>query len=96
MVWEYYGDALIAVGVLTTVLLICALHFLRSSRKRKLTLPLLLGGIGYTLFLIGLVFIRGWDGMGWSLVGFSLYAFGLILYIGVAVYLWLKRRRLST
>ena len=94
--WEYYGDALIAVGVLTTALLICALHFLRSSRKRRLTFPLFLGGIGSTLFLIGLVFIRGWDGMGWSLVGFSLYAFGLILYIGVAIYLWLKQRRLSS
>lgn len=94
--WEYYGDALIAVGILTTALLIGALHFLRSSHKRRLTLPLLITGVGYTLFLIGLVFIRGWDGMGWSLVGFSLYAFGLIIYTFIATYLWFQQRRLES
>ncbi|MCC5893560.1 YesK family protein [Exiguobacterium sp.] len=94
--WEYYGDALIAVGVLTTALLVCALHFLRSSRKRRLTPPLLIAGVGYALFLIGLVFVRGWDGLGWSLVGFSLYALGFLIYIAVATYLWFQQRRLES
>lgn len=93
MIWEYYGDAIIIVGVLTTILLIAVLSFLKSLFKRRLVFSLTLLVIGYMLILIGLVFVRGWDGLGWSMIGFSLYVMGLVTYIGVIIYHWIKARR---
>lgn len=93
MAWEYYGDALIIFGAMTTILLIAGLHFLKSRFRRRLVFSLTLLVMGYVVFLIGLVFIRGWDGLGWSLIGFSLYVIGLLTYIGVVIYQWFKVRR---
>lgn len=93
MAWEYYGDALIIVGVMTTILLIVGLNFLKSRFRRRLIFSLTLLVMGYVVFLIGLVLIPGWDGMGWSLIGFSLYVIGFITYIGVVTYRWFKARR---
>ncbi|WP_161568921.1 YesK family protein [Exiguobacterium sp. SL-9] len=93
MTWEYYGDALIIVGVLTTILLITGLNFLKSRFRRRLVFSLTLLVMGYGIFLIGLVFVRGWDGLGWSMIGFSLYVIGLVTYIGVVIYHWIKARR---
>ena len=93
MAWEYYGDALIVVGALTTILLIAGLNFLKSRFRRRLVFSLTLLVMGYVVFLVGLVFIRGWDGLGWSLIGFSLYVIGLITYIGVVIYHFIKARR---
>ncbi|TCI67428.1 MULTISPECIES: YesK family protein [unclassified Exiguobacterium] len=93
MAWEYYGDALIIVGVMTTILLIVGLNFLKSRFRRRLIFSLTLLVMGYVVFLIGLVLVRGWDGMGWSLIGFSLYVIGFITYIGVVTYRWFKARR---
>ena len=93
MAWEYYGDALIIVGVMTTILLIVGLNFLKSRFRRRLIFSLTLLVMGYVVFLIGLVLVRGWDEMGWSLIGFSLYVIGFITYIGVVTYRWFKARR---
>ncbi|UTT42598.1 YesK family protein [Exiguobacterium aurantiacum] len=93
MAWEYYGDALIIIGALTTILLIVLVNFLKSRFMRKLVFSLTLLVMGYVVFLIGLVFVRGWDGLGWSLIGFSLYVIGLVTYIGVVIYHWIKARR---
>ncbi|WDH76223.1 YesK family protein [Exiguobacterium marinum] len=93
MIWEYYGDAIIIIGVLTTILLVAMLNFLKSKFKRRLVFSLMLLVVGYTLILIGLVFVRGWDGLGWSMIGFSLYVIGLVTYIGVVIYHWIKARR---
>lgn len=93
MFWEYYGDALMIVGAMTTLLLISVLHFLKSPFRRKFVFSLILLVMGYMILLIGLVFVRGWDGLAWSLIGFSLYVIGLILYIGVVFYHWMKARR---
>ncbi|TCI34125.1 MULTISPECIES: YesK family protein [unclassified Exiguobacterium] len=95
MAWEYYGDALIVTGMLTTVLLLVVLSFLKLLYRRRLVFPLTLVVMGYVLFMVGLVFVRGWDGMGWSLIGFSLYVIGLVTYIGVVIYHWVKARRTS-
>ena len=40
-----------------------------------------------------LVFVRGWDALGWILIGISLYVIGLLTYIGVVIYHWVKGRR---
>lgn len=93
MAWEYYGDALIIVGVMTTILLIVGLNFLKSRFRRRLIFSLTLLVMGYVVFLIGLVLVRGWDEMGWSLTGFSLYVIGFIIYIFVVTYRWFKARR---
>lgn len=95
MAWEYYGDELIIIGVLTTILLIAVLNFLKSRFKRRLVFSLTLLLVGHVSCIIGLVLVlvRGWDGMGWSLIGFSLYVIGFITYIGVVTYRWFKARR---
>lgn len=93
MAWEYYGDELIIIGVLTTILLIAVLNFLKSRFKRRLLFSLTLLVVGYVSCIIGLVFVRGWDALGWILIGFSLYVIGLLTYIGVVTYHWFKARR---
>ncbi|KDN57668.1 hypothetical protein [Exiguobacterium sp. AB2] len=93
MVWEYYGDAIIIVGVLTTMLLIAVLSFLKSPFKRRLVFSLTLLVVGYVSCIIGLVFVRGWDALGWIMIGFSLYVVGLVTYIGVVIFHWIKARR---
>ncbi len=93
MAWEYYGDELIIIGVLTTILLIAVLNFLKSRFKRRLVFSLTLLLVGYVSCIIGLVFVRGWDALGWILIGFSLYVIGLLTYIGVVIYHWVKGRR---
>ena len=92
MAWEYYGDELIIIGVLTTILLIAVLNFFRSPFKRRLIFSLTLLGVGYVSCFIGLVFVRGWDALGWIMIGFSLYVIGLVTYIGVVIYHWFKAR----
>ncbi|MDL5378290.1 YesK family protein [Exiguobacterium mexicanum] len=79
--------------MMTTILLIVGLNFLKSGFRRRLIFSLTLLVMGYVVFLIGLVLVRGWDGMGWSLIGFSLYVIGFITYIGVVTYHWFKARR---
>lgn len=93
MAWEYYGDELIIIGVLTTILLIAVLNFLKSRFKRRLVFSLTLLVVGYVSCIIGLVFVRGWDALGWILIGISLYVIGLLTYIGVVTYHWFKARR---
>lgn len=93
MAWEYYGDELIIIGVLTTILLIAVLNFLKSRFKRRLVFSLTLLLVGYVSCIIGLVFVRGWDALGWILIGISLYVIGLLNYIGVVIYHWVKGRR---
>ncbi|WP_214797762.1 MULTISPECIES: YesK family protein [unclassified Exiguobacterium] len=93
MAWEYYGDELIIIGVLTTILLIAVLNFLKSRFKRRLVFSLTLLLVGYISCIIGLVFVRGWDALGWILIGISLYVIGLLTYIGVVIYHWVKGRR---
>lgn len=93
MAWEYYGDELIIIGVLTTILLIAVLNFLKSRFKRRLVFSLTLLLVGYISCIIGLVFVRGWDALGWILIGISLYVIGLLTYIGVVIYHWVKVRR---
>ena len=93
MAWEYYGDELIIIGVLTTILLIAVLNFLKSRFKRRLVFSLTLLLVGYVSCIIGLVLVRGWDALGWILIGISLYVIGLLTYIGVVIYHWVKGRR---
>ncbi|MFY9945382.1 MAG: hypothetical protein WAL07_04950 [Exiguobacterium chiriqhucha] len=93
MAWEYYGDELIIIGVLTTILLIVGLNFLKSRFKRRLVFSLTLLVVGYVSCIIGLVFVRGWDALGWILIGISLYVIGLLTYIGIVIYHWVKGRR---
>lgn len=93
MAWEYYGDELIIIGVLTTILLIALLNFLKSRFKRRLLFSLTLLVVGYVSCIIGLVFVRGWDALGWIFIGISLYVIGLLTYIGVVTYHWFKARR---
>ncbi|KGI84033.1 YesK family protein [Exiguobacterium sp. s16] len=93
MAWEYYRDELIIIGVLTTILLIAVLNFLKSRFKRRLVFSLTLLLVGYVSCIIGLVFVRGWDALGWILIGISLYVIGLLTYIGVVIYHWVKGRR---
>lgn len=93
MAWEYYGDELIIIGVLTTILLIAVLNFLKSRFKRRLVFSLTLLLVGYISCIIGLVFVRGWDALGWILIGISLYVIGLLTYISVVIYHWVKGRR---
>lgn len=93
MAWEYYGDELIIIGVLTTILLIAVLNFLKSRFKRRLVFSLTLLLVGHVSCIIGLVFVRGWDALGWILIGISLYVIGLLTYIGVVIYHWVKGRR---
>ncbi len=93
MAWEYYGDELIIIGVLTTILLIAVLNFLKSRFKRRLVFSLTLLVVGYVSCIIGLVFVRGWDALGWILIGISLYVIGLLTYISVVIYHWVKGRR---
>lgn len=93
MAWEYYGDELIIIGGVTTILLIAVLNFLRSPFKRRLVFSLTLLVVGYVSCITGLVFVRGWDALGWIMIGFSLYVIGLVTYIGVVIYHWVKARR---
>ncbi|WP_214835058.1 hypothetical protein [Exiguobacterium sp. E4787] len=93
MAWEYYGDELIIIGVLTTMLLIAGLNFLKSRFRRSLVFSLMLLLAGYVSCIIGLVCVRGWDALGWIFIGFSLYVIGLLTYIGVVTYHWFKARR---
>lgn len=93
MAWEYYGDELIIIGVLTTILLIAVLNFLKSRFKRRLVFSLTLLVVGYVSCIIGLVLVRGWDALGWILIGISLYVIGLLTYISVVIYHWVKGRR---
>ncbi|WP_214763023.1 hypothetical protein [Exiguobacterium sp. s146] len=93
MAGEYYGDELIIIGVLTTILLIAVLSFLKSRFKRRFVFSLTLLAVGYVSCIIGIVLVRGWDALGWIMIGFSLYVIGLLTYIGVVIYQWFKVRR---
>ncbi|PFA69186.1 hypothetical protein CN378_04740 [Bacillus sp. AFS015802] len=86
MWWEYYGDAVIAVSVLTAILILTFIHFFRAKRKKGFIAPLLISIIGYISFVIGIVFIRGWGGMGFIVYGVIIMGIGLIYYLGFGVY----------
>jgi uncharacterized membrane protein len=93
MAWEYYGDELLISGVLTTILLIVVLNFLKSRFRRRSIFSLTLLVVGYVSCISGLAFVRGWDALGWIVIGISLYVIGLLTYIGLVIYQWAKARR---
>ncbi|WP_226658880.1 hypothetical protein [Pseudalkalibacillus hwajinpoensis] len=86
MWWEYYGDAVIAVSTLSIILILTFIHFSRAKRKRGLLVPVSLAMIGYTSFVVGIVFIRGWSGMGFIVYGVIIMAIGLLYYLGIGLY----------
>jgi hypothetical protein len=90
MWWEYYGDAVIAVSTLAVVLILTSIHFFRAKSKRGLIIPLSISLIGYISFVIGIVFIRGWSGMGFMVYGVIIMGIGLLYYLGVGVYKKIK------
>jgi uncharacterized membrane protein len=86
MWWEYYGDAVISVSMLTAILILISIHLFRAKSKRGFIIPLSISIIGYISFVIGIVFIRGWSGMGFIVYGFIIMGIGLLYYLGVGVY----------
>lgn len=93
MVWEYYGDALIVTGILTTIFLLMMIQFLKSDIKRVLSVPLFITFIGYIMFVIGISLIRGFGGMDWSLSGLIFYVTGFLVYNGITFYKWSLEKR---
>jgi hypothetical protein len=86
MWWEYYGDAVLSVAALGAILILFFVHFLRTKNNKMLIIPLAVLLLGYVTFVIGIVFIRGWYGMGWMVWGNIIMAIGLLCYLGVGVY----------
>ena len=86
MWWQYYGDAVIAVSVLTAILILSSIHFFRVKNKRGFVIPISITAIGYISFVIGIVFIRGFEGLGFIVYGFIIMGIGLLYYLGVGVY----------
>lgn len=86
MWWQYYGDAVIAVSVLTAILILSSIHFFSVKSKRGFIIPLTISTIGYISFVIGIVFIRGFEGLGFMVYGFIIMGIGLLYYLGVGVY----------
>ncbi len=86
MWWEYYGDAVIAVSILTAILILISIHLFIAKSKRGFIIPLAISIIGYISFVIGIVFIRGWNGMGFMVYGVIIMGIGLLYYLGVGVY----------
>jgi hypothetical protein len=86
MWWEYYGDAVMFVSVLTAVLVLISIHFFKTKSKRGFMIPLSISLIGYVSIVIGIVFIRGWNGMGFLVYGVIIMGIGFLYYLGVGVY----------
>lgn len=86
MWWEYYGDAVIAVSTLAAILILSCIHFIRTKSKRGFIIPLMISTIGYISFVIGIVFIRGFEGLGFMVYGVIIMGIGLLSYLGVGVY----------
>jgi uncharacterized membrane protein len=84
--WEYYGDAVIAVSTLTAILILITIHLFKTKRKRGFIIPLSISIIGYISLVIGIIFIRGWSGMGFLVYGVIIMGIGLLYYLGVGVY----------
>ena len=86
MWWEYYGDAVIAVSTLTVILVLTFINLFRAKSKRGFMIPLSISVIGYISFVIGIVFIRGWSGMGFMVYGVIIMGIGCLYYLGVGIY----------
>jgi hypothetical protein len=86
MWWQYYGDAVIAVSVLTAILILSSIHFFSVKSKRGFIIPLTISTIGYISFVTGIVFIRGFEGLGFMVYGAIIMGMGLLYYLGVGVY----------
>ena len=82
MWWQYYGDAVIAVSVLTAILILSSIHFFRVKSKRGFVIPISISTIGYISFVIGIVFIRGFEGLGFMVYGVIIMGIGLLYYLG--------------
>ncbi|MBN8191842.1 hypothetical protein JI667_06725 [Bacillus sp. NTK074B] len=90
--WNYYGDAVISVAVLTAILILISIHFFRAKSKRGFGIPLTILIAGYLSYVIGIVFIRGWNGMGFIVYGVIIMGLGLIYYVGFGVYRKIRYR----
>ncbi|MGF3104041.1 hypothetical protein [Rossellomorea sp. DUT-2] len=90
MWWQYYGDAVIAVAVLTALLILSSIHFFMVKSKRGFIIPISISAIGYISFVIGIVFIRGFEGLGFMVYGVIIMGIGLLYYLGVGVYRKIK------
>lgn len=86
MWWQYYGDSVIAVSALTALLILSSIHFFSVKNKRGFIIPLSISIIGYISFVIGIVFIRGFEGLGFMIYGVIIMGIGLLYYLGVGVY----------
>ncbi|MGM0863045.1 MAG: hypothetical protein ACQEWF_00010 [Bacillota bacterium] len=93
MLREYFLDAVTSVETLGVFVILVFVHFLITKDKKMLTIPFVVLLLGYVTFIIGIVFIRGWTGMGWMVWGNILMAIGLLFYLGVGVYSNFRKRR---
>ncbi|MCA1063747.1 hypothetical protein QTG56_00745 [Rossellomorea sp. AcN35-11] len=92
MWWEYYGDAVITVAILSVFLIVMSIHFFRAESRKGFIIPFLISFTGYISFVLGIVFIRGWSGIGFIVYGAIIMGIGILYYLGAGVYKRIKYR----
>jgi hypothetical protein len=91
-VWEYFGKGIISIEVLGVIVILFFAHFLFSKYKKVLITPFIIILLGYIAFIIGIVYIRGWTGMGWMVWGNIIMAIGILFHLGLGIYSAFRNR----
>ncbi|MFC7786881.1 hypothetical protein [Rossellomorea sp. GCM10028870] len=89
---DLLGDAVTSLEVLGAIVILFFVHFLFTKFKKVLITPFVVMLLGYIAFIIGIVYIRGWTGMGWMVWGNIIMAIGLLFYLGLEIFCIFRKR----
>ncbi|WP_374054513.1 hypothetical protein [Rossellomorea sp. FM04394] len=89
---EYIWKAVTSVEVLSVIVILFFVHFLFTKFKKVVITPFTVILLGYIAFIIGIVYIRGWTGMGWMVWGHIIMAVGILFYLGLGIYSFFRKR----
>jgi predicted membrane channel-forming protein YqfA (hemolysin III family) len=89
---ELLGEAITSVEILGAIVILFFVHFLFTKFKKVLITPFVVMFLGYIAFIIGIVYIRGWTGMGWIVWGNIIMAIGILFYLGLQIFSIFRKR----
>ncbi|KPL57715.1 hypothetical protein [Rossellomorea vietnamensis] len=89
---DLLGDAVTSMEVLGAIVILFFLHFLFAKFKKFLITPFVIMLLGYIAFIIGIVYIRGWTGMGWMVWGNIIMAIGILFYLVLEIFCIFRNR----
>ena len=83
---QWYGSETIMMLIFAGISIGIGRHLFLSKTDKVLTISFVSMVIGFCMMLVGVGYIRGFDGMGWFVYGLLLYGGSLLVYLTFTIF----------